>query len=103
MFACIGAFRHDPGRPFLYAGFFEQQGERHSCPLAATGEPVRILSGRIRRNPRGPAGSCSRAVPMALDEMKSRYRWQAFQFVHSEYQRTVDHAVDKKAMLLRID
>src|SRR6266478_293351 len=103
MFARIGAFRHDPGRSFLYACFLEQQGERHSCPLAATSETMRILSGRIRRDPRGPAGACRGAVPMALDEMKSRYGRQAFQFVHGEYQRAVDHAVDQQTMLLRID
>src|SRR5467141_266791 len=103
MFTRIAAFRHDPACALLHSGFFEQQGQRHSRPLTATGESVRILSGCIRRDSRGPAGACRGAVPMALDEMKSRYRWQAFQFVHSEYQRTVDHTMDQQTMLLRID
>src|ERR1700730_12412893 len=103
MFTRICAFRHDPARAFLDAGFLEQQRKRHSGPLAATGEPVRILSGRIRRNPRWAAGSRRGAVPVALDEMKSRHGRQAFQFVHGEYQWTVDHAVDQQTVLPRID
>src|SRR5258706_9887551 len=40
---------------------------------------------------------------MTLDEMKSRYRRKAFQFVHGENQRPVDHAMNQQAMLPRID
>ena len=103
MFTRVGAFRDDPGRALLHAGFFEQQRKQHSGPLAATCEPVRILSGGIRRNRGGPAGTGRGAVPVALDEMKSRYGRQAFQIVHRENQRAVDHAVDQQTMFLRID
>ena len=44
-----------------------------------------------------------RAVGMALHEMNPGYRRQALQIVHAETQRTIHQAVDRQAMLLRID
>ncbi len=40
---------------------------------------------------------------MALHEMNPGYRRQALQIVHAETQRTIHHAVDREAMLRRID
>ena len=40
---------------------------------------------------------------MALQEMDPRYGRQALEIVDAETQRTVHHAVDREAVLLRID
>ena len=40
---------------------------------------------------------------MALQEMNSGNRRQLLQIRHGETQRTIHHAVDREAMLLRID
>jgi len=40
---------------------------------------------------------------MALHEMNPGYRRQVLQIVQGETQRTIHHAVDREAMLLRID
>jgi len=43
------------------------------------------------------------AVCVALQEMNPGYRRQALEIVHAETQRTIHQAVDREAMLLRID
>src|SRR5215471_16511490 len=40
---------------------------------------------------------------MALQEMNPRHGRQALQIVHAKTQRTIHQAVDREAMLLRID
>ncbi len=40
---------------------------------------------------------------MALQEMNPGYGRQALQILHAETQRTVHHAVDREAMLLRVN
>jgi hypothetical protein len=44
-----------------------------------------------------------RAVSMALQEMNPRYRRQALEIRQAEAQRTIHHAVDREAMLRRIN
>src|ERR1700674_5934658 len=44
-----------------------------------------------------------RAVCMTLHEMNPGYGRQALQIINAETQRTIHHAVDREAMLLRID
>src|SRR6266481_8359630 len=44
-----------------------------------------------------------RAVCMALQEMNPGYGRQALEVVQGETQRTIHQAVDREAMLLRID
>jgi len=43
------------------------------------------------------------AVRMALQEMNPGHGRQALEIVHAETQRTIHQAVDREAMLLRID
>src|ERR1700674_5325306 len=45
----------------------------------------------------------ARAVSLALQEMNPGYGRQALQLLQGETQRTIHHAVDREAMLLRID
>ena len=85
---------------FLHAGFFQQQGERHTGPLAATGEAVRLLRSRIGGNARIAARAARRAVAVALHEMKAGDEGQALEFVHGKNQGTIDHAVDQQMMFL---
>src|SRR6202521_1457653 len=44
-----------------------------------------------------------RAVSLALQEMNPGYGRQALELLQRETQRTIHHAVDREAMLLRID
>ena len=87
-------FRNDPGRPVLYAGFLEQERERHAGPFGAARQPVRFLH---------CLGIRVRTVSKALDKMNARDVREALQFVHAERQRAVHHAVNHQAMLMRID
>ena len=93
-FDFLGAFRHDPRRAFLHAGFFQQQRQRHAGPLRAARQTVRFLHRLV---------SGLRAVAEALDEVNARHGRQPLQLVHREDQRPIDHAVDHQFVLARID
>ena len=63
----VGALRHDPGGAFLHANFFQQQGELHAGPFAATGEAVGFLHGGVRCFARNAGGAPDRRITMALE------------------------------------
>src|SRR6266446_6930206 len=100
--ARVRPFVNQPARLFFQAGLVQQHGKRHSGPFAATGHPVNKLD----RQPHVLIARMMdqrRAVAMALQEMNPGYGRQALEILHAETQRTIHHAVNREAMLLRID
>ena len=80
------------------AGFAQQEGERHTVPLAAARHAMRELdTRRLGRTPLGPR------VARTLDEEDARGRGQAPDLVDREDQRTIDHPVDQEPVLVGID
>ena len=98
----VRPFRNQPTRPFLHAGLVQQHGERHPGPFTATRHPVYVLDRqphlRIVRTMEH-----RRTISMALHEINPGYQRQALELLQGETQRTIDHAMDRKAVLLGID
>src|SRR5207249_12187684 len=94
--------RHEPTRPFLHAGLLQQRAERHPRPFTASRHPVYVLDRqphlRIVRTMEH-----RRTISMALHKINPGYRRQALELLQGETQRTIDHAMDRKAVLLGTD
>src|SRR5436309_8964038 len=98
----VRPFRNQPTRPFLHAGLVQQHGERHPGPFTATRHPVYVLDRqphlRIVRTVEH-----RRTISMTLYEINPGYQWQALELLQGETQRTIDHAMDRKAVSMGID
>jgi hypothetical protein len=103
MFDCIGTLRHNPTGILLQAYFFQQKRKRHSCPFAATGEAMRFLYGRSPYFPERSRNARHRTIAMALEKVELGNRWQTPQFLDRKNQGSVNHAMDQKPVLTRIN
>ena len=101
-FSSVSPFRHQPARAFVHASLVQQHGKQHAAPFAATGHPVDELDRQPQDRIVGTMDR-GRTVSMAFQEMNPGNGRQLLQIRHGETQRTIHHAVDREAMLLRID
>jgi len=95
----VGAFGKEPLRLRVDAGFLEQRGEPHAGPLGARHQAVDRLHVGLNR----VFVVERRAVAAAFDEIDARHLRIARQRIKIENQRLLHQAMDRQAVLGRVD